>query len=158
MATDFHQRRSWFDRHREGSEAGRREALPFLSELYTCPCCGYPMLSERYGYEICLLCWWEDEGQDDHDLDTESGPNHITLREGRANFERYLVSSLPHGGRKLPGINDERAIENKRRAAEALDAIPEAETTEEILSLIEDADDAFADNNTELERLIDESG
>lgn len=158
MAAEFHERRGWFDRYREDSETGGRVALPILSELYTCPCCGYPMLSERYAYEICPLCWWEDAGEDDHDLDSESGPNHITLREGRANFEQYLLSSPPHGGRTLRGINDERAIKKKRRAVEALDAIHAAGSTEEILALIEDDDDAFADNNVELRRLVDDTG
>lgn len=92
MARSFHERRSWFDRYHEESLAGMREPLPYLSELYTCPCCGYPMLSERESYEICLLCWWEDEFEDDPHLDRVSGPNHITLREGRANFERHLIS------------------------------------------------------------------
>jgi hypothetical protein len=29
------------------------------------------------------------DGQDVDQLDEHSGPNHITLREGRANFERF---------------------------------------------------------------------
>src|ERR1700736_2803504 len=28
----------------------------------TCPCCGYPMLDGRAGYDICPLCDWEDDG------------------------------------------------------------------------------------------------
>lgn len=30
-----------------------------------CPCCGFPTLEELRGYEICELCDWEDDGQDD---------------------------------------------------------------------------------------------
>ena len=33
---------------------------------YTCPCCGHGTLDERGAYEICDVCGWEDDGQDDH--------------------------------------------------------------------------------------------
>jgi hypothetical protein len=54
-----------------------------------CPCCDYVSLPERGNYLICPVCFWEDDGQDIDQLDEPSGPNHITLREGRANFERF---------------------------------------------------------------------
>ncbi|WP_350202279.1 CPCC family cysteine-rich protein, partial [Gracilimonas sp.] len=28
----------------------------------TCPCCHYVTLKERNIYEICPVCYWEDEG------------------------------------------------------------------------------------------------
>ena len=41
-----------------------------------CPCCGCLTLGERGGYEICPVCFWEDDGQDDHDADVvRGGPN-----------------------------------------------------------------------------------
>lgn len=48
----------------------RREVFDkFLKEnniaMFTCPGCGYPTLGERAGYEICSVCNWEDDGQDD---------------------------------------------------------------------------------------------
>lgn len=49
-----------------------------LEELgdFTCPSCGYPTLGERRMYEICILCGWEDDGQDDKDADNVwGGPN-----------------------------------------------------------------------------------
>ncbi len=36
---------------------------------YPCPCCRYVTLSERGGDEICPVCFWEDDGQGDHDAD-----------------------------------------------------------------------------------------
>ncbi|HTD33930.1 MAG TPA: CPCC family cysteine-rich protein, partial [Candidatus Elarobacter sp.] len=43
----------------------------------TCPCCGYPTIAERGAYEICSLCAWEDDGQDDPDAErVANGPNH----------------------------------------------------------------------------------
>ena len=49
-----------------------------------------PTLGERMSYEICELCFWEDDGQDLDALDMASGPNHgLTLRESRDNFLNY---------------------------------------------------------------------
>ncbi len=47
-------------------------------------------MPERGNYLICPICFWEDDGLDIDELDISSGPNHgITLREGRANFEKF---------------------------------------------------------------------
>jgi hypothetical protein len=54
-----------------------------------CPCCDYVSLAERGNYLICPICFWEDDGQDVDQLDELSRPNHITLREGRANFAKF---------------------------------------------------------------------
>jgi hypothetical protein len=58
---------------------------------YTCPCCGYLTLGERGGFEICAVCFWEDDGQDDHDADqVRGGPNAaLSLTAARANFARF---------------------------------------------------------------------
>ncbi|WP_211841510.1 CPCC family cysteine-rich protein [Saccharopolyspora antimicrobica] len=52
---------------------------------YPCPCCGFVTLPERGGYELCSLCFWED---DDHDADeVRGGPNgSLSLTEARHNF------------------------------------------------------------------------
>jgi hypothetical protein len=34
---------------------------------YPCPCRGFITLTGRGGYEICPVCLWDDDGQDDHD-------------------------------------------------------------------------------------------
>lgn len=57
-------------------------------DLLACPCCRYKTLETRE-WEICPVCFWEDDGSTDPDK--VSGPNHMTLREGRANFERLGV-------------------------------------------------------------------
>jgi len=54
-----------------------------------CPCCDYISLAERGNYLICPICFWEDEGGDVDELDSYSGPNHMTLRDGRANFKLF---------------------------------------------------------------------
>lgn len=56
---------------------------------YQCPCCDYFTLEEIGTYDICQICFWENDGLDIDRLDKHSGPNHMTLREGRANFILY---------------------------------------------------------------------
>jgi hypothetical protein len=55
---------------------------------YRCPCCGFVTLGERGNFEICSVCFWEDDGQDDHDADrVRGGPNgRLSLTEARRNF------------------------------------------------------------------------
>ncbi|MGE7903445.1 CPCC family cysteine-rich protein [Peribacillus sp. NPDC094092] len=41
-----------------------------------CSCCGFPTLDERRSYEICELCDWEEDGQEDLYTDEVwGGPN-----------------------------------------------------------------------------------
>lgn len=53
-----------------------------------CPCCDYFTLPTRHDYEICPICFWEDEGVDVDEPDEESAANHgLNLRQARANFQ-----------------------------------------------------------------------
>jgi hypothetical protein len=61
------------------------EAEPLLE----CPCCGFRTLESRGEYDICKVCFWEDNGC--NDPERYCGPNHMTLAEGRGNFERLGV-------------------------------------------------------------------
>ena len=63
-----------------------------MSDLHPCPCCGYPTLLERGAYEICTICWWEDDGQDDDNADAvRGGPNGAySLTQARANFADHF--------------------------------------------------------------------
>ncbi len=68
---------------------------------YACPCCRFLTLPERDGYDICPVCYWEDDGQDDHDADVKrGGSNHgISLTQGRQIYLTCGASSkrlLPH--------------------------------------------------------------
>lgn len=60
-------------------------------ELESCPCCGYRTISERGNYNICKVCWWEDDGQDNqHSESVMGGPNYgISLVKGRYNYLIY---------------------------------------------------------------------
>lgn len=69
------------------------ERLRSADGLFTCPCCGYATLSAVASYEICRICFWEDDGQDDPDADENmGGPNHISLTQGRIDFLQHGAS------------------------------------------------------------------
>jgi Cysteine-rich CPCC len=74
---------------------------------YACPCCKYKTLPERGGYDLCPVCFWEDDGQDDHDADeVRGGPNsELSLTQARHNYA--LISAC-----------DERFRSNVRPPAE----------------------------------------
>lgn len=61
--------------------------------MVECPCCGYYTLKVRGRFEVCYLCDWEDDGQDDKDADAvRGGPNgDYSLKEARENFKKYYT-------------------------------------------------------------------
>ena len=56
---------------------------------FQCPCCDYFSLKRRAEYDICKVCFQEDDGNDLTSLDVHSGPNHMALREARDNFKEF---------------------------------------------------------------------
>lgn len=58
---------------------------------YPCPCCGYSTLDSRGDDEICQVCYWHDDGQDEHDVEVvRGGPNYeLSLARARANFQVF---------------------------------------------------------------------
>jgi hypothetical protein len=57
-------------------------------EKFACPCCGYRTLRERPGgtYNICEVCFWEDDPFQFDNPDYEGGANRVSLRQGQKNF------------------------------------------------------------------------
>lgn len=58
---------------------------------YKCPCCGnYTLPKEANGtFEICPVCFWED---DPVQLDNENyagGANDVSLVQGRINYQKF---------------------------------------------------------------------
>ena len=62
---------------------------PAAAGPYGCPCCCFITVTERSADEICPVCFWEDDGQDDHDPDeVRGGPDRaLSLAVARANFQ-----------------------------------------------------------------------
>jgi hypothetical protein len=57
-------------------------------EYFACPCCGRKTLEERASYDVCQVCWWEDDGQDNYNAyESYGGPNYgISLVQARYNY------------------------------------------------------------------------
>ncbi|MDX8363466.1 MULTISPECIES: CPCC family cysteine-rich protein [Bacillaceae] len=58
---------------------------------YTCPCCGYITLDEEPPgtYEICNICFWEDDLVQFNDPDYEGGANIPSLRQAQRNYLKF---------------------------------------------------------------------
>lgn len=56
-----------------------------------CPCCRFATLNEGGMFEVCPICWWEDDGQGDSNADEAGlGPNdRYSLSEARRNFAAH---------------------------------------------------------------------
>ncbi len=64
-----------------------------MSLVHPCPCCGYKTLPTRGGYDLCPVCWWEDDASEPWEY---SGTNAQTLVEAQRHF---LAGLPPHRGR-----------------------------------------------------------
>jgi hypothetical protein len=85
------QRRRWFEDYcRKLDESSVRRG-PEPGQRFACPCCGCLTLEERGGFDICLICFWEDDGQDDRDAtDVRGGPNGpLSLEQARRNYAAF---------------------------------------------------------------------
>jgi hypothetical protein len=71
-----------------------------------CPCCGYRTLCDLFpgSYEICPVCFWEDDLVQFEDPNQGCGANHVSLMQAR---KKYVVfgacekEALPHVRRPL---------------------------------------------------------
>lgn len=63
---------------------------------HPCACCGFLTISFPSGdtYEICPVCFWEDDNFQNYDVDNKGGANEISLREAKQNFSKFGVSDL----------------------------------------------------------------
>jgi len=80
-----------------------------MSSLFRCPCCGYRTLKAPESMELCPVCWWEDDGQEDDDAgEVRLTVNGIlSLTESRAH---YLECGAAHP-RFLPHVRQPEASE-----------------------------------------------
>lgn len=61
--------------------------------------------AERGSFEICEICWWEDDNIGFTDPDVAWGPNDVSLNKARENYRQIGAMSddaLKHVRRPLP--------------------------------------------------------
>jgi len=107
---NFNQRREFFQKNFEMKIGFQRTDVKSVDILKnSCPACGYLTLDERSGYDICSICFWEDDGIDDFEATKYSGPNHMTLEEGREIFQeakRKLLSAKVIGDNLIDSLRN----------------------------------------------------
>src|SRR5262249_38408744 len=88
---DLTSRPAWIEQY-FNNRRGADDPINHIRNRCPCPCCGYLTLLMRENYEICELCYWEDDGQgDDEADDVWGGPNQdYSLTQARSNFKLYL--------------------------------------------------------------------
>jgi len=127
------QRRAFFDNY--GSQPTEQAArLPSRGILFSCPCCGYPTLAGRGTDEICELCWWEDDGQDDDQADEVwGGPNGgYSLNDARENFQLFGIKYAPQEDRRIGGLDGETTRKIKAELIGAFEAIMKLPSTDQL--------------------------
>jgi hypothetical protein len=150
-------RRKFFDSYgnRDNEHAAK---LPPRGIRFTCPCCGYPTLAGRATFEICSLCWWEDDGQDDEDAETVRGGSnhHYSLAEARLNFEDYMVMYPPESDIRIGGPDSDEIKAIKRTIIAAFDQMMSAPPAAELDRLWDIVGEGESALSKDLCRLIDE--
>jgi len=58
------------------------------TKKFACPCCGYKTFSQKPNgsFDICKVCFWEDDPVQLENPEYEGGANKVSLRQGQKNF------------------------------------------------------------------------
>lgn len=76
---------------------------------FACRCCGFKTLDERPvgTYEICPVCFWEDDNVQTEDPDFEGGANEPSLRQAQRNFIVFGASERRATGKvRVPRVDE----------------------------------------------------
>jgi hypothetical protein len=78
-----------------------------MKRRYPCPCCGFLTLTTEPpgSFELCPVCYWEDDSVQSMNPDYVGGANSESLNMAKRNFREIGASSpkaLPHVRRPLP--------------------------------------------------------
>ena len=57
--------------------------------METCACCGFNTIGEKGGYEICSICYWEDDPVQEADPWFGGGANKPSLCQAQLNYQQY---------------------------------------------------------------------
>jgi hypothetical protein len=72
------------------------------------PCCGHLIFREPPGsYDICEICFWEDDIVMLRWPTTGGGANHVALVEAQTNYAEFAASERAHRVHVRPATDDE---------------------------------------------------
>lgn len=104
-------RRRWFAQYVRQLENDSVVRPKAAGTRYACPCCRCLTLEERGGYEICPVCFWEDDGQDDKGAEeVRGGPNgRLSLAQARRNYAAFQACEERFKHKVRPPLPSERS-------------------------------------------------
>jgi hypothetical protein len=73
--------------------------------VYPCPCCKHLTFDSVGEYDICPICFWEDDPVQEEKPDLAGGANKVSLVEAEQNFLKFGASErefLKHCRQPLP--------------------------------------------------------
>lgn len=104
------------------AEAQSDAVAPPPGGWYPCPACGHQMFSRLWAYEICEVCFWEEDPYQLRHPWTGMGPNGgLSLMEAQANYRRFGAVEEEHVRRVRPPRADEPVDPGWRLADPDLD-------------------------------------
>ena len=77
---------------------------------YKCPCCGFYTLNEKADntFQICPVCYWEDDGVQLHEPDYEGGANNVSLMQAKENFKSFGAIEKRYKEYVRPPLEEEK--------------------------------------------------
>lgn len=80
------------------------------SKKYKCPCCGFCTLEEEPPgtFDICPVCFWEDDNIQFENPNRSGGANAMSLNEARRNYLEYGAKSLDKVKFVRPPLEEEK--------------------------------------------------
>jgi len=68
------------------------------TKWYACVCCGFPTLTESPPgtFQICPICFWEDDDAQFRDRNYAGGANPVSLAQAQDNFSKFGAIAEAH--------------------------------------------------------------
>ncbi|WP_217907177.1 CPCC family cysteine-rich protein [Massilia sp. BJB1822] len=81
-----------------------------MDSMFTCPCCGYEVFPDHPGsYDICPICFWEDDLFQLYYPHLADGSNPSSLIEAQVNFVQFGACDREMAkNARAPGLDDAR--------------------------------------------------
>jgi hypothetical protein len=88
--------------------------VPVIKERFACPCCGYKTFDTQPdgSYNICDVCFWEDDPIQLANPDYKGGANPMSLRQAQQNFLQFGACNVDMLQNVRLPTNDEQRDEN----------------------------------------------
>ncbi|MGW1071916.1 CPCC family cysteine-rich protein [Streptomyces sp. NPDC002537] len=85
-----------------------------MEKRFPCPCCGHLTLGDIGGWEICPVCFWEDDPQQLRRPTMAGGANRVSLVQARRDYEQFGACDADARAHVRPPRPDELADPSRR--------------------------------------------